>query len=85
MKGKGKVTHYLASKKDKNGKPFSKPENKEVYTFDDIFQMKFDNKKYIVNKVLGQKFFIVENEYHFVCNPYDIYEYDTFFEKTARK
>ena len=71
--------------KDKNGKPFSKPENKEVYTFDDIFQMKFDNKKYIVNKVLGQKFFIVENEYPFVCNPYDIDEYDTFFEKTARK
>jgi len=68
-----------------NGEPFAKPEDKEVYTFDDIFQMKFDNKRYIVNKVLGQKFFIVENEYPFVCNPYDIDDYDVFFEKTARK
>ena len=71
--------------RDEDGEPFSKPEDKEVYTFDDIFQMKFDNKKYIVNKVLGQKFFIVENEYPFVCNPYDIDDYDVFFEKIARK
>jgi hypothetical protein len=47
--------------------------------------MKFDNKKYVVNKVLGQKFFIVENEYPFVCDPYDVQEYDKFFEQTARK
>jgi hypothetical protein len=70
---------------DENGNPFQKPESKEVYTFNDIFEMKFDNKKYIVNKVLGQKFFIVENEYPFVCNPYDINDYDKFFEKSARK
>jgi hypothetical protein len=47
--------------------------------------MKFDNKKYIVNKVLGQKFFIVENEYPFVCNPYMVNDYDKFLEKSARK
>ena len=72
---------------DENGKPFDKniQEEKDFYTFDDIFQMKFDGKKYIVNKVLGQKFFIVENEYPFVCNPYDVYNYDKFLEKTARK
>ena len=70
---------------DENGNPFPQPEDKDVYTFDDIFQMNFDNKKYIVNKVLGQKFFIVENEYPFVCNPYDVKEYDKFFEKSARK
>lgn len=66
---------------DENGNSFSEPEDKEIYTFDDIFQMKFDNKKYVVNKVLGQKFFIVENEYPFVCNPYDIDEYDFFLRK----
>jgi len=71
---------------DENGVPLDNfLEEKEVYTFDDIFEMKFNNKKYIVNKVLGQKFFIVENEYPFVCNPYDVYNYDKFLEKTARK
>ena len=71
---------------DESGEKFKKPEEeKEVYTFDDIFEMKFDNKKYIVNKALGQKFFIVENEYPFVCNPYDVKEYDTYFEKSTRK
>ncbi len=68
-----------------NGKPFHIELNKEIYTFDDILEMKLEGKKCIVNKVLGQKFFIVENEYPFVCNPYKVTEYDTFFEKNARK
>ena len=71
--------------RDENGAPFQKPAEKEIYTFDDIFEMKLDNKKYIVNKVFGQKFFILENEYPFVCDPYDVTEYDKFFEKSARK
>jgi hypothetical protein len=70
---------------EENGIVFQKPINKEIYTFDDIFNMKFENKKYIVNKVLGQNFFIVDNEYPFVCNPYDVNEYDKFYEKTSRK
>jgi hypothetical protein len=70
---------------DENHKPFKKPIDKEMYTFDDIFEMKIDNNKYIINKVLGQKFFIVENEYPFVCNPYEVDEFDSFFEKNARK
>jgi hypothetical protein len=70
---------------DENGNTINPPPDKEVYTFDDIFEMKFDNKKYIVNKVLGQKFFIVENEYPFVCNPYSVTDYDRLLEKTARK
>jgi hypothetical protein len=59
---------------DEKGQPLKQPIDKEIYTFDDIFEMKFDNQKYIVNKVLGQKFFIVENEYPFVCNPYQVTE-----------
>jgi hypothetical protein len=47
--------------------------------------MKIDNKKFIVNKVLGQKFFIVENEYPFVCNPFDLEAYDKLLESTSRK
>jgi hypothetical protein len=70
---------------DENGNVFEAPEEKEIYTFDDIFQMKFDNKKFVINKVLGQKFFIVENEYPFVCNPFEVEDYDRLLEKTARK
>jgi hypothetical protein len=70
---------------DEEGKPFQTPLDKDIYTFDDIFEMKFDNKKYIINKVLGQKFFLVENEYPFISNPYRVTGYDKFFEKSARK
>ena len=68
-----------------NGKKFSISLDKEIYTFEDILEMKLDGKKCIVNKVLGQKFFIVENEYPFVCNPYDVTEYDTLLEHSRRE
>ena len=71
--------------RDENGEQLKEPDEKEVYTFDDIFEMNFNNKKFVINNVLGQKFFIVENEYPFVCNPFDVNDYDKFFEKSARK
>ena len=58
---------------------------KDVYDYDDIVEMKLDNKKFIVNKVLGQKFFIIENEYPYVVNPYDVKSYDSFLERNSRK
>ncbi len=61
------------------------PEEKDVYSYSDIFEMGLDHKEYIVNKTLGQKYFIVENEYPYVCNPFDVKQYDTFFEKNSRK
>ena len=61
------------------------PEDKDKYEFDDILSMKLDNKKIIINKVLGQKFFLVENEYPFICNPFKVTGYDPLFEKYARK
>jgi len=70
---------------EETGTLFKNHLDKETYGFDDILELKLDNKKYIINKVLGQKFFIVENEYPFVCDPYDVTEYDKFFEKSARK
>ena len=42
-------------------------------------------RKYLVNKVLGQKFFLVENEYPFVCDPYDVKDYDKFIGNYSRK
>jgi len=76
------ISNIVVNEKEE---PFQKPPKKAVYTFDDIFEMKFDNTIFVVNKVLGQKFFIVDNEYPFVCNPYDVTDYDKFFEKSARK
>ena len=70
---------------DIDGNKFIQPKPKDLYSFDDILDLKLENKKYIVNKVLGQKFFIVENEYPFVCNPYNLNNYDKLFEKSARK
>jgi hypothetical protein len=70
---------------DIEGKSFIKPEDKEIYTYDDIFEMKLDNKEYIINKVLGQRFFIVEKEYPFICNPFDVTTYDKFLEQNSRK
>jgi len=58
---------------------------KETYTYDDLLELNLANKSLIVSKVLGQKFFIIENEYPFVCNPFDVVAYDPFIEKAARK
>jgi len=69
---------------DENGDAFKMPPSKDVYTFDDILEMQINGKKYIVNKVLGQQFFIIENEYPFVCNPYNVYDFDNFFERASR-
>jgi len=68
-----------------NGKPFQFSLDKDIYDYDDILQMDLERNKYIVNKVLGQKFFIVENEYPFVCNPYQNTMYDSFIDKNAKK
>jgi hypothetical protein len=70
---------------NENGESIPPPLQKDVYTYDDILELQLDSQKYIVNKVLGQKFFIVENEYPFVFNPFQATYYDTFFEKYARK
>jgi hypothetical protein len=72
---------------EENGDKFSSKSviDKDVYDFDDIVEMKLDNKKFIVNKVLGQKFFIVENEYPYVVDPYDVKSYDSFLERNSRK
>jgi len=59
--------------------------SKEIYTYDDILELNLANKQLLVSKVLGQKFFIIENEYPFVCNPFDVLAYDPFIERAARK
>jgi len=80
-----RLDQFLSNIVTKDKTTFHKPPLKDIYTFDDILEIKLENKMFTVDKVLGEKFFIVENEYPFVCNPYNVTKYDTFFEKNARK
>ena len=83
-----KLTHqrleqFLSNIDNTNGDAFIMPEQKDEYDINDILSMKIEGKK-LVDKVLGQKFFIIENEYPFVCDPYKVKEYDTLLEKMPR-
>jgi hypothetical protein len=82
---KVRLDQFIQNIADLEGNPVPEPEDKDVYTYDDIFEMHLDNKEYIINNALGQKFFIVENEYPYVCNPFDVKQYDKFLEINSRK
>ena len=71
---------------DGDGNPikFDIPD-KEVYDYDDILALDINGKQYAMTKVLGQKFFIITNEYPFVSNPFEVDEYDDFIERASRK
>jgi hypothetical protein len=71
---------------DSKGNPvdFDFPE-KSAYEYDDILELNINGKDFYVAKPLGQKFFIVENEYPFVVNPFDVEEYDSFIERASRR
>ena len=82
---KVRLDQFIQNISDLEGNSLPEPQDKDVYTYDDIFEMHLDNKEYIINNTLGQKFFIVENEYPYVCNPFDVKQYDKFFEINSRK
>ena len=82
---KVRLDQFMQNITDLDGNSLPEPQDKDVYTYDDIFEMHLDNKEYIINNALGQKFFIVENEYPYVCNPFDVKQYDKFLEINSRK
>jgi hypothetical protein len=83
---KVRLDQFLLNIFNENGEPIAKQlPNKDVYNYDDIIELNLDNKRIQVNTVLGQKLFIVENEYPFVCNPFEVVEYDPFIERAVRK
>ena len=68
-----------------NNPDFYKLEDKSIYSYDDLLQLKLDQKYLEVDKILGQKYFLINGEYPFVHNPYQIKEnYDYLYEKTTR-
>ena len=56
---------------------------KQTYSYDDILALKFENRTFIVNKPIGQKF-MIENEYECVVNPFNVTENDALLEYEYR-
>jgi hypothetical protein len=75
----------IVSFKGKKGVKIKIPEEKDIYDYEDILSLKLDQQKCVVNRPLGQKFFIVENEYPYIINPYLNNKYDNFIERNATK
>ena len=68
-----------------NGVPFNASLfAKDNYDYNDLLQLHIDNQTYVVNKMLGQKSFIIKNEFPFVYDPFRVKNYDPFFEKNMR-
>jgi len=59
--------------------------DKMTYDYDDVLALNLEGKDFWVSKVLGQKLFILKDEYPFVYNPYDVTAYDEFIERITRK
>lgn len=69
---------------------FSLKDNKSVkgtdtYTYEDILDLKLDEQPFLVNKQLGQKYFMQDGVYPFVCDPFELATYDNTCEKEIRK
>ena len=70
---------------DEDGEPidFYLPK-KDKYTFDDILSLDLTERKYLVAKILGQKF-VFNNEYPFIADPFYVTEYDVLLEHSRRE
>jgi len=84
-----RLDQFLFNVRDENGQSIQiKKPNKgvdEVYTYDDILSLQLYDKPYWLNTVLGQKLYIVSNEYPFICNPFEVVKYDEFAINATRK
>jgi hypothetical protein len=56
---------------------------KEIYSYDDILALDLNEKEYEIAECLGQKFFLIQNHYSFIVNPFLSSKKDTFLEKAA--
>jgi hypothetical protein len=57
------------------------------FTYNDLVDLNLNERKFVVNQVLGQKLFLVGNEYPYVVNPFEFGEsfYDEIVERASRK
>uniref|UniRef100_A0A6C0LK88 Uncharacterized protein n=1 Tax=viral metagenome TaxID=1070528 RepID=A0A6C0LK88_9ZZZZ len=68
-----------------NGEAFKIADTKDTYNYDDIVNMDINNKTFVLDKVLGQKFITTRTEIPFITNPFKVEGFDTFFERNVRK
>ena len=68
-----------------NGETFKIADTKDTHTYDDIVNMDINNKTFVLDKVLGQKFITTNTEVPFITNPFKIEEFDSFFERNVRR
>ena len=61
--------------------------DKPILSFNDLVDLKIDERKFVVNQVLGQKIFLISNEYPYVVNPFQFEDefYDEIVERASRK
>ena len=57
--------------------------DKEIYDFNDVLALDIFDLDITIKEPLGQKFFVVENNYLYTTNPFDVLLYDTFLENYA--
>lgn len=60
-------------------------EDKNEYNYDDIFDLKLENKTVLMKTAIGQKFFIVSGEYPFTTDPYDASFVDPYLQKSSNE
>jgi hypothetical protein len=83
---KSRFSQLLLNIVDKNIQPVPFDlQDKEIYTFDDILKLDLSKQKYLVSKTLGQKFFILTDDYPIIANPFLITEYDTILERSRKE
>lgn len=57
----------------------------DVYTYNDLLELKLDEQPFLVNKQAGQRYFLQDGVFPFVCNPFELATYDITSEKEIRK
>ena len=58
--------------------------DKTVFDYDDVISLNIDGKTFWMNKAIGQKYYLINNEYPYVYNPFDNRNNDYFIERTKR-
>lgn len=59
--------------------------DKDEYTYDDLFELKLDDKTVVSKTVVGQKFFIASGEYPFAIDPFTASFVDPFLQKSSNE
>ena len=90
---KKRLSNFLSNVvKPDDGTPvnFVLPDNmkikgSDIYTYNDLLELDMDNKPFLMNKPLGQKYLLQDGEYPYVCNPYEMASYDSDVERMIKK